>query len=111
MSGRTFYELNPDDAPRRYTAHVYADMHSERIRAHDKHDANGASMERKPWDDPAWLPVLMEEVGEVARELCEQASGNRDGDIARTMLRAELVQVGAMVAAWIDALDAPPADL
>jgi NTP pyrophosphatase (non-canonical NTP hydrolase) len=77
---------------------AYSDMHSERIRAHNKHDTLGGSMERKTWDDPAWLPVVVEEVGEVAHAMTYDAP---DAD-----LRTELVQVGAMVAAWIDAIDA-----
>jgi hypothetical protein len=86
---------------------AYADIHFERIRAHNKHDGNGQSMERKTWNDPAWLSVLVEEMGEVARVLCEQRHGtyghmDRDAMIA---LREELVQVAAMTVAWIDAID------
>lgn len=93
---------------------IDADVHAERLRAHAKHDTNGGSMERKDYRDPAWLPVLVEEVGEVARELCERGMG---GDTARLFtdaerdetlrqrLRAELVQVAAMVTAWVAACD------
>lgn len=84
---------------------AYEDMHRERMRAHAKHDKNGGGMERKPWNATAWLPVLVEEVGEVARALCERALGNTDELTLRAQLREELVQVGAMTAAWIDALD------
>lgn len=83
----------------------YRDVHKERIRAHAKHAAADAAMEGRRHDDPAWLPVLTEEVGEVARVLCEAAQGNVDGDVARQMLRDELVQVAAMACAWIDACD------
>jgi len=83
----------------------YDDFHRERIRAHAKHDANGPSMERKPWDHPIWLAVLVEEVGEVARVLNDEQLGLFDHEEARRKLRTELVQTGAMVAAWIDALE------
>jgi hypothetical protein len=85
---------------------VYADVHDERIRAHAKHDDNGESMERRTWDDPAWLSTVVEEVGEVARVICEQRHGTyRDDFAATTDLRSELVQTAAMVCAWIDAID------
>ena len=76
----------------------YSDFHRERMRAHKKHEANGRSMEEAPWADLRWLPVLVEEVGEVARCIC-------DGD-GLAHLREELVRVGAMTAAWIEAIDA-----
>lgn len=48
------------------------------------------------------LAILVEEVGEVAAELNEAASGNLD----ETNLRLELIQVAAMAATWLEALDA-----
>lgn len=84
----------------------YSDMHRERIRAHAKHDERDGSMERKPYDHPIWLPVLVEEVGEVARVLCDNELGLMVGTDVRAKMREELVQVGAMVAAWIEAIDA-----
>lgn len=85
---------------------AYYEMRQERLRAHSKHVANGGSMEEKPPLHAAWLPVLGEEFGEVARVLCEIELGNVDGDVALLRLREELVQVGAMTAAWIDSIDA-----
>jgi len=79
-------------------------MHRERIRAHRKHEKRDGSMERKPFDHPIWLAVLTEEVGEVARVLCDNELSTLGEDV-RNALRDELVQVGAMTAAWIDALD------
>lgn len=89
---------------------VYLDVHKERIRAHAKWDRpdrpeEGASMERRPWDDPAFLPVLVEEVGEVARVMCEERHGHIDHTEAAIQLREELVQVAAMTTAWIAAID------
>lgn len=78
----------------------------ERMRAHAKHDDAGGSMERRDWFDAAWLPVLTEEVGEVARVLCEQILGNLNDIEAVRELRSELIQVAAMTTAWITALDA-----
>lgn len=84
----------------------YAHMHAERIRAHLKHkDKPGGSMEVHAFDDPDWLPVVVEEVGEVAKVICDHRHGIlNDAEMMRD-LRAELVQVGAMVAAWICAID------
>jgi NTP pyrophosphatase (non-canonical NTP hydrolase) len=73
----------------------YSDVHHERIRAHIKHDAKDGSMERKNFDNPIWFPVLGEEVGEVARVLCENELGNVDPTAFKTRLREELVQVAA----------------
>jgi NTP pyrophosphatase (non-canonical NTP hydrolase) len=82
----------------------YHYVHRERIRAHAKHDAGGGSMERKAWDDPAWLPVLVEEVGEVARALCECRHLRTDDVELRAQLRSELIQVAAMTCAWLEAV-------
>jgi NTP pyrophosphatase (non-canonical NTP hydrolase) len=82
-------------------ASVYMEIQAERQRAHEKHGAKGNSREDQPWNNAEWLPILMEEVGEVAHELTYdvQSQGKRD------RMRAELVQVAAMACAWIDAID------
>ena len=49
-----------------------------------------------------WLAVLMEEVGEAAREVLRQRVVG-DGDVRR--LREELVQVAAVAVQWVEALD------
>ncbi len=88
-------------------AEVYVHIHRERIRAHAKHDGDGDSMERKEFTNPAWLSVLVEEVGEVAKAMCDHRHHGEYAD-ARAYaieLRDELVQVAAMAAAWIDAID------
>lgn len=82
----------------------YTAVHYERMRAHAKHDGKGGSMERKDWDDPAWLPVLLEEVGEVARAICEHRHLASAPEILREELENELIQVAAMTMAWVDAL-------
>ena len=82
---------------------AYEAMHAERQRAHAKHEPSGHSMEDATWYNPLWLPILTEEVGEVARELCD--AHKHTVPELRQRMRAELVQVGAMTAAWIDAID------
>jgi hypothetical protein len=103
---RRFYPPSESDIPL-HGWRPYSDMHRERIRAHAKHDERGGSMERKHFEDPAWLPVLVEEMGEVARVLCDARLGVLDGNLA-AKLREELMQLGAMTAAWVDAIDAEP---
>lgn len=51
-----------------------------------------------PW---AWLPILTEEVGEVAKELADA----RLSDFRRAEYRKELVHVAAVAVAAIEALD------
>lgn len=80
--------------------HPYSDFHRERIRAHLKHDDAGGSMERKTWYDPAWLAVVTEELGEAAHTL----TYDFPLQTRRIELTTELIQVGAMVAAWLDAI-------
>ena len=65
-----------------------------RVRAREKHGAN--SIEAITAGDARWLPILVEEVGEVAHELTYDASGS---------LRGELLDVASVVFAWIAAID------
>lgn len=81
---------------------VYAEIHAERVRAHEKHGPT--SMERLDIDDGIRLAVLTEEVGEVARCLNEARHDGSLTNIAACGLRAELIQVAAMAAAWADAV-------
>lgn len=70
-----------------------------------KHGENG-SAENTPWDNfGRWLSILMEEVGEVGRVVCELNLGNIDEEEAQRELVKELIQVGAMAEAWIMATD------
>ena len=94
------------------STNVYNQIHAERVRAHEKHGAHGNSREDAYWTNDEWLAILMEEVGEVAHELTYdaryQAELRADADPTETRkraLRKELVQVAAMAAAWIDAID------
>jgi hypothetical protein len=81
---------------------VYRDVHLERERAHAKHGAKGNSREDQPWTDAEWLPILTEELGEVAHELTYDAHQHAD---RAYWLRKELVQVAAMACAWVDSID------
>lgn len=101
---RRFYPPTESDIPM-HGWRPYHEIHRERVRAHEKWDSNGTSMERRNWDDPAWLSVCVEEVGEVARVLCEQRHGHIDKAETMRKLREELVQVCAMHVAWIEAID------
>lgn len=88
-----------------YAQELGYEIWQERIRAHAKHGANGNSREDANWTDAEWLPILVEEIGEVAHELTYDA-----GQMAKSNLRKELVQVAAMACAWIAAIDASNAE-
>jgi NTP pyrophosphatase (non-canonical NTP hydrolase) len=102
----------PATTSRVAATNVYNQIHAERVRAHEKHGALGNSREDAHWTNSEWLPILMEEVGEVAHELTYdaryEAELRQDDDpeaTRRKALRKELMQVAAMAAAWIDAID------
>jgi hypothetical protein len=80
---------------------IWLDVAAERERAHAKHGAT--SCEGMPALDPGRLPILVEEVGEVARELNDLR--HHQTAEARSRTRAELVQVAAVAVGWIAALD------
>lgn len=66
-----------------------------REKAHAKHGDN--SIEAISANDPRWLSILVEEIGEVANALTyDGPTGN---------LRSELVDVLAVASAWLAALD------
>lgn len=46
--------------------------------------------------DGQWLAILVEEVGEVARAMCDRTNGDMDAAEAYDQMHAELVQVAAM---------------
>jgi len=92
-----------DDEEIMVTWQPYADVHRERIRAHYKHINDSAEVLH--WRSKRWLPILTEEVGEVARCLNEYDLWNVTTAETRLELRKELIQVAAMAVAWIDAID------
>ena len=84
----------------------YDEFHRERVRAHLKHkDKPGGSMEMKAYTDHDWSDVVMEELGEVSEVRNAHLHCLLTDREARERLREELVQVGAMIAAWIGAID------
>jgi NTP pyrophosphatase (non-canonical NTP hydrolase) len=74
---------------------------AEADRAHEKYGEK--SMLYRTDNDS--LPVLMEEVGEVAREMNELKIGNEDLIEYRRNQRTELIQVAAMALTWAAKLD------
>lgn len=74
---------------------LYREVLNSRRRAHDKHGDNSIEMIRA--DDPRWLSILVEEIGEVANALTYDGPTNN--------LRGELVDVLAVAAAWVDRID------
>jgi NTP pyrophosphatase (non-canonical NTP hydrolase) len=85
---------------------VWEDAQAERERALVLH--GDKAMDAYEIDDYARLAILMEEVGEVAREFNEAIQNKRFIDV--DALRTELVQVTAMAGAWVDAIDAETPD-
>lgn len=51
-----------------------------------------------------WLPILLEEVGEVSEALNEWSFG-KDQEEARKQYRTELIEVAAVAVAAVEALD------
>lgn len=79
---------------------VWAEVRNERIRAHSYH--GDTSMEDCDPLAERRLRVLVEEVGEVAKEYNDAEHDGRPVD--RAALRKELIQTAAMAGAWADAL-------
>jgi hypothetical protein len=71
-----------------------AQVQDQRVRNHAKW--GDASMENRPAGHPLWLATLGEEYGEACRALTLDGTTN---------LRAELIDVLAVAAMWIEALD------
>lgn len=84
---------------------IYDEIAAERARALAKH--GDGSMDRASRTDPIRLAILVEEVGEVAKEFNDARHDLSDLDLEA--LRKELIQVAAMAAAWADVLGAPMA--
>jgi NTP pyrophosphatase (non-canonical NTP hydrolase) len=85
--------------------YIYDQIDRERQRAHAKHGAS--SIEGRPPADSGRLAILVEEVGEVARNLNDRRHADTTVELLDfdALLRAELVQVAAMAVGWIAAID------
>jgi NTP pyrophosphatase (non-canonical NTP hydrolase) len=81
-------------------------IQAEATRAYLKH---GDHSMLGPKSDDRRLAILTEEVGEVARELNDAEIDGREVD--RDKLVKELIQVGAMAATWVEALEGEGARL
>ncbi len=79
-----------------YRDGVYDDVEAE---VEEQEERWGVNLLRAEQADGLWLSVLTEEVGEVAREICE---GWGTANIIR--LRSELIQVAAVAISWLEAL-------
>lgn len=81
---------------------IWDEIADERDRAHGKHGST--SMEGLHPSDTTGrrLRILLEEVGEVAKEFNEAEHERRIVDMQA--LRKELIQVAAMAGAWADAI-------
>lgn len=82
------------DPQSRAATPVEMEVRSARMAAHVKHGEK--SIEKLSSVDRAWLPVLVEEIGEVANAMTYDGAAD---------MRAELIDVMAVASAWIDALD------
>jgi NTP pyrophosphatase (non-canonical NTP hydrolase) len=79
-----------------HTSDILEDVYAERERQDGKW-----GIQRH--DDPTWLAILSEEIGESAQEVLQRKFGdvaNGHGD-----LREELVQVAAVAVAWVEEID------
>lgn len=74
-------------------------IQAEAIRAHILHGDDSMLYQ----NDHERLAILMEEIGEVARELNEARIHNREVD--KDKLEKELIQSAAMCATWIEGLN------
>lgn len=84
------------------------DIHQERVRAHKKHVATGMSMEQQEYIHWRWMPVMMEELGEMARVLNDREKDMGIGvpeHMIMDKLRKETIQLMAMCSAFIDSID------
>lgn len=80
---------------------LLADVVDEAARAHTKHGDKSMLY----GTDEKSLRILVEEVGEVAREMNELALGNRRPKKYRSNQRTELIQVAAMALTWAAKID------
>lgn len=89
--------IGSNDVPTPPTIEVLADVADERTR-------QDARWGRQDHSDMQWLAVLTEEVGEVAKCLCEMnVPGNGHSTVQH--LREELIQVAAVAVAAVECID------
>ena len=106
--GRTYSDPEPAVTPGQVPRLVLSDLtlsaiQAEATRAHLKHGEH--SMLGPRYSSGDRLAILVEEVGEVARELTYDHGGAGSGDGRRDELVKELIQVAAMAASWVEYLE------
>ena len=89
------------DAHSIISASLLNEVTAEADRAHDKHGQESMLY----GTDEKSLRILMEEVGEVAREMNELALGNRGISEYIANQRTELIQCAAMCLTWAAKLE------
>ena len=77
---------------------IFRDILSERKRQE-------AKWGKQSYEPNVWLPILIEEVGEVAKGIQELTSCNSVRKIARENYRNELVQVAAVCVQMLEDFD------
>jgi hypothetical protein len=89
---------------------VWTEIQESRAKAHAKHGEN--SIEAIRANDPRWLSILVEEVGEVAHELTYDAAPTEQSynpherhKRQAVRVRRELLDVLSVASAWLDATD------
>lgn len=85
------------------TTDVLALVHAERERQEELQRTGAFAFTCAASDiyDNSKLAVLVEEVGEVARVLCEAVNND---ELDEVKLREELVQVAAVAVSWVESL-------
>ena len=81
--------------------YIFEDVDLEARGAHAKHGKESMFY----GDDNQSLRILLEEVGEVAREMNELALGNIDQVEYLVNQRKELIQVAAVALTWVAKID------
>jgi NTP pyrophosphatase (non-canonical NTP hydrolase) len=79
-------------------------IQTEATSAHAKHKQESMLY----GDDDKSLRILVEEVGEVAKEMNELALGHITGEEYKERIVKELIQVAAMAATWIEKKEGKP---
>ncbi len=82
------------------TSGVLAELHAERVRQQQKWGEQN-------WTNLGWLVIAAEEAGEVAKDLCEATFTLKPAYRREKLaaMRIELVQLAAVLVAWIEAFD------
>jgi hypothetical protein len=95
------HSIKPVDDKTEKFLGVLTEIVNEMDRAHMLHGRT--SMLGPELSEGNRLAILVEEVGEVAKEMCEGEIAQRETDWAAQ--RKELIQVAAMATAWVVAGD------